>query len=135
VGYKTAMFFGIGLPMMFSTIFVFLIGKELFNTKAGLLAALLVNLADTHISFGYQLIPTSIGVALFTIVLYLLVKNRKKRELTFTFLTILFMFLLVITHNMSSFVLLCCIAFLLLGVFMYNRANAEQFPNNKALLL
>jgi len=132
VGYKTAMFLGIGLPMIFSTIFMFLIGKELFNTKAGLLAALLVNLADTHISFGYQLIPTSIGIALFTVVLYLLVKNRRKREYIFTFLTILFMLLLVITHNMSSFVLLCCIAFLLLGVFMYNRVNADQFPGQQS---
>jgi len=33
---------------------------------------------------------------------------------------------------MSSFVLLCCIAFLLLGVFMYNRANAEQFPKQQS---
>lgn len=122
VGYKAAMFLGIGLPLMLSTIFVFLIGRNVANVKVGLLAALLLNLADFHLSFGIQLIATTYGIALFTIIVYLLIRDRGNLRVSTVALTILLLLTMVITHTMSAFVMFCFILFFLIGIYVYKLA-------------
>lgn len=127
---KLSMFVGIGLPMILSTVFVFLIGKSLVNTQVGLLATLLVNLSDTHLQFGVQLGSTSYGVAIFTIIAYLLIRQNTKYIRSFLGMIILFLMVMVITHTMSSFVLLAFMAFSLLGALIHKviqRNNTGAF--------
>ncbi|MBT4512983.1 MAG: hypothetical protein HOC20_12360 [Chloroflexi bacterium] len=118
VDYKAAMFLGIGLPYALSAVFVFLIGRSLAGVKIGLLAALLTGLSDVHLQFGIDLMPTSYGIMFFAIIACLLLRKRGTGQLVRIGL-IAFLFLIIITHNMSSFVLLCLLASFLIGVYVY----------------
>jgi hypothetical protein len=84
-----------------------------------LLAALLLNLADFHLQWGIQIIATSFGVALFTIIAYLLIRDRGNLRVSTIALTILLLLTMVITHTMSAFVMFCFILFFLIGIYVY----------------
>lgn len=119
VDYKSAMFLAIGLPLIFSTIFTFLIGRTIASLKVGLLAALLVNLSDMHIQFGFELMPTSLGIALFSIIGYLIIRERNFPDVRFSMIAIMFLLLMVINHTMSGFVTFLFIFSLLIGTGIY----------------
>jgi len=126
VDYKTTMFLGIGLPVMLSTIFVFLIGRSVVNVKIGLLAALLLNLADYHLRYSVSLGSTGFGLALFTIIVYLLVRDRGALRVSTTGLVILLLLIMVITHTMSTLVMFCFLVFFLVGMYVYRFLYKER---------
>jgi hypothetical protein len=128
LGYKEAMFLGIGLPLIFGALFVYIIGCNIANAKIGLLAALLVNLSDVHLQFGVQLMPTSFGIILFTVIFYFIIHGQKNLDMRRRLLTLLLLFLLIITHTMSTFVVFIFILCLLIGNYLYNILFKKQ-PN------
>jgi len=128
LGYKEAMFLGIGLPLILSTVFVYLIGCNVANAKVGLLATLLINTADVHLQFGIQLMPTSFGIMLFTIIFYLIIHNKGGQDVKYRIFALVLLLLLVVTHNMSSFVMFLFILCLLIGNYAYNIFYKKQ-PN------
>ena len=115
---KTAMFLGASLPLLLSTIFVFLIGRRLANVKVGLLGALLINIGDFHLQWSIQVIAMSLGIALFTLIVYLALSDRSTTRLS-TFVIVIVIVLmveLVITHTVSAFIMLCFLLFFLIGM-------------------
>ncbi len=118
IDYKAAMFFAVSLPLILSTLFVFLFVRHLANAKVGLLAMLLLNLCDFHIAWSVQPIPTTLGVAFFPIIIYLVIRDRGNR-VPFISVAILLMVALVMTHTVSAFVMLCFMLFLLIGMYLY----------------
>lgn len=120
VDYKAAMFLGASLPLLLSTIFVFLIGQALVNAKVGLLAMLLLNLSDYHIMWGAEnIIAMSFGIALFTMIVYLLIRNSSRPRVSNTALVILFMIMLVLTHTVSSFIMACFLLMVVIGSYLH----------------
>lgn len=126
VDYKMAMFLSTGLPLMLSTIFVFLIGRNLANTKIGLLAALLLSLADFHLEWGIQITPMSLGIALFTIIIYLLIWNKGYARASISALAILLMLVLIMTHTVAAFVMFCFVLFFLIAMYAYRFLYRER---------
>ena len=71
---KDATMFSIILPFVVSSICVYLIGKELFDEKIGLLGMLIVNISDYHNWWGVAPQTTSYGVIIFFFMIFVLFK-------------------------------------------------------------
>ena len=106
--------------------FVFLIGRLIWNAKAGLLGALLLATANHHINLGVAVIPTTAAATLIPIIIYLLLKNNKDRRVSIQALVILLFLALILTHTVTAL----CMAILLfvfwVGSEIYNRLYRQQ---------
>lgn len=127
---KTAMFSAMGVSLIISTLFIFLIGKKLFGQQVGLLSTLFVNFSDFHILWGTQIIATTMGVILFTAILYvILVKNlsdiRIKAVLLILLVTVVF------THTISSFVVLILFIMVLIIQTGLRSIFGKESPSSK----
>lgn len=104
--------------------FVFLIGREIFNAKVGLISALLVAVFDWHIFWGIQYKAMELGIALVPIVFWLLILIRKRKDIRFSIITILMLFLVLITHPFVNFALL-----VILAIWLISFAICRYFLN------
>jgi hypothetical protein len=115
--YKYAAMFSISFLQVFlETVFTFLIGKHIFNSKIGLLAALIAVIANTSISFGFSPIPNTLGPPILLIIIYLLISVESIKS---KILALLFMIVLVLMHTISAFisVLVIFLGFLLSTIY------------------
>jgi hypothetical protein len=65
------------VQMVGNIIFSFLLGKELFNIKVGVVAALMLSCANWNITFGEWIIPNGIGATFALATAYLMIKQYK----------------------------------------------------------
>jgi len=117
-----SIFSSITFLVAFSTIFIFLLGQKLINTKAGLLAALMFVFGDYVIAFSLA-IPMSLGFVFFAIILYLFIASDPKpvlRRIAAFFLYIV----LILTHTIAAFALLVTAISLLVW------KNINKYINN-----
>jgi len=106
--------FIIGTLLTLSTVFVYLIVHNITrDPKISLLAMLLINFVDYHIQWSIQVIAMSFGLALFTILIYLIIKKEKK-PLVFTILIMVLLFDIIWTHTISAFI----VAIFLLSIYI-----------------
>jgi hypothetical protein len=107
--------------------FVFLIANYLFkNFRIGLLAALLVIVANLHILMSYWSIPNAFGAVFIPIILYLLFTNIKDTSrLNVSILLILTMIASILTH---SIVAMCIIVILFVA---WGASALYQFFSSK----
>ena len=79
LNYKmAALIFWSSLQVVAGVVFIYLIGKELFDRKTGIVAALMLSMANWVIFFNEWAIPNSIGVTLSLAVAYLGIRWFKK---------------------------------------------------------
>jgi hypothetical protein len=103
-------FYMISIILILSTIFTYLFTKEISNnSNIALFSLFLLSFADCHIRWTDQVIAMSFGLAIYSIILYLLIKIRSTNMLThhrpiYSSLLILFIFLIIWTHTISAFV-------------------------------
>lgn len=124
---KDSLFLSIGLFYILSTLFVFLLGQRLINTKTGLLAALLISITSFHIGWGAWLIPTSLGIGIFAMLLWLIFKGN--RNISSTLILIIMSFVLVFTHTIAAFATALALVFFLIASQVFKRlpgASGEQ---------
>lgn len=108
-------FYMIGTTLILSTIFTYLLVKEISNnSNIALFSLLLLSVADCHIHWTVQVIAMSFGLALYSIIIYLLIKissinmSASHRPIYLSLL-IIFTFLVIWTHTISSFITLITI--------------------------
>lgn len=138
LSYKMATMFSIStLQVVCDILFIFLIGRLLFNDKAGLLAALLVGIANWHIFFSYWTIPNTLGATLVIIILYLVLKLHKDRTNVMIPLSGLLMVTVLLTHAMATLWLaILLFAFWLVFVFykkLFEKKLATRYLLTMAL--
>lgn len=130
LNYKLGAMFSISFVQILSiTVFMFLIGKKIFNKKLGLLAGLLVCTANVVIQFGWWGIPNSIAAVYIPMIVYLLLKSENISK--FLFLVLFLMFALILTHPVTSMWMLLL---LLLGLLISNIApmfSLNDIKDNK----
>lgn len=125
--YKMAAMLSIGLlHVVLNSLFVFLMGRFIINTKVGLLAALLLMVASFHTWLGLFLIPMAIAAVLILPVLYLLFKLRKGNPALAISLSLLFMVVLIIAHALATMWLAILLFVVLIGFISYNRLYHEK---------
>jgi hypothetical protein len=83
---------------------VFLITKAFWTPKTGLLAAFLYVISDEAIHWAVNLIPTSLGVAFFALLLYTLFVYYYTRDTRFYLIFCTALVLLALTHQVSLFI-------------------------------
>ncbi len=106
----------IGSMGVISLLFLFCLGKILFNEKAGLLAALFLGFSNDFIFWGYYVIPMTLGLSLTMALIYLVIKRATvPRKLPFTVLFLLLMVVLIYTHTIAALVFFTIIASMYLG--------------------
>ena len=101
LGPKDSLFFSVGLFYIASILFIFLLGQRLADTKTGLLAALVISFASFHIGWGAWLIPMALGVAIFSMIVWLIF--RASFTVSNISLIIIMSFVLVLTHTIAAF--------------------------------
>ena len=75
VNLKDSLFISVGLINAFVLIFIFILGKRVLDHKSGLLAALLISFNPSNIGWGVILIPNSLGLSFFTIIISILIQG------------------------------------------------------------
>ncbi len=107
--YKFAAMVSVGLGQIIcNAVFVFLIANYLFkNRRVGLLAALMVIIANHHISMSYWSIPNGFAAAFIPVVVYLLLSTAKNnpRDINNLFMgifIILLMVAIILTHTIAA---------------------------------
>ena len=114
-------FFIISIIGTFSTIFVFLIGKHLFNTKIGLLSMLILNISNYHILWGINIIAMTQGAVFFAIIAFLIL-NKSKTEsnrIVWSIFLILFLIMITLTHTVATFVTFVALLSIFVAIKFY----------------
>jgi len=100
-------FFILGIIEVMSLVFLFLIGRELFDKKVGLLAALIMAVCNWHILWGFWMKGMTLSVAWLPILFFLLLASRRKAmRFPLVIFSIVIIFLIILTHTVSSLVIL-----------------------------
>ncbi len=118
---KEATNFGIIIPLVVTSIFVYLVAKKLINIQIGLLALLIVNITDYHIMWGSSPQTTTFGICLFYVFIFAIfmtyTANTNKK--IWLYISILFIPTLILTHAVSSYIALITLLGLTAGLIIY----------------
>lgn len=129
---KDATNFAIIIPLVISSICIFLVARDVINAKVGLLAMLIVNITDFHTYWGAAPQTTTYGICLYYFLIFFIfrgatTKSSKKTWLTFT---LFFIPVLILAHAVSSFIALISVLGLIAGSCVY-----RIFYDNRAVIL
>jgi len=140
LGYKMAALISISSMQIISLLlFVFLLGRFVFDAKVGLLATLLLGISSYVISFSYRTIPMTLGAVLIPIIIYLLFKVKQSKPLVAISLSLLLMVTLILIHPLAT----TCMAILLFALWggfevfnrIYNKRNTAVTLNIATLFV
>jgi len=118
----SSVFVTTGIMIAVSCLFVFLIGRKLVNTKAGLLAALILPLAAEAIERATAIIPMSLGFCFFLAILYFAFCRDKKR-VSDSLPVLLLSLALISTHTIAALVTLLSLIAVFVGIKLYKQIN------------
>jgi len=101
----SSIFISITFLLAFSTLFIFLLGQKLINTRVGLLASLLFIFGDQIILFSIWAIPQVLAFVFFIIILYLFIISTHS-SLHRRIIIIFLFFVVILTHTIGGFAIL-----------------------------
>lgn len=108
-------------------IFIYLISKNFFNRKIGLLSALILAITDSHIRFGWWIVPPTLCITTIIIILYLMFDGKSVAK---KFLIIILFFVLIFSHPFSAMIFMV----ILLITFLWSTI-AKQMHHSKAEIM
>jgi hypothetical protein len=129
---KDATNFAIIIPLVISSICIFLVARNIINAKVGLLAMLIVNITDFHTYWGAAPQTTTYGICLYYFLIFFIFRGAtiKLNKKTWLALILLFIPVLILTHAVSSFIALISILGLIVGSYIYRICY-----DNRAMIL
>ncbi len=128
--YRIASMFSISTPQIICLLlFVFLLGKYVFESKVGLLAALLLGTSSSIISWIYWALPYTFAAALIPMIIYLLFKLKQNNAIISTLLAIIMMAILMLAHPLTGLCMLILLTVFWAGTGIVDKANEEK-PSN-----
>jgi hypothetical protein len=124
LGYKYATMLSVNsLQAIADVLFVFLLGRAAFSQRVGLMAGLVLTVANYHVHMGFWTIPNTMGGTILAVAVYVLLTTRESHPLTGGLLLMLLMVSLILTHTVSS----ACMAVLLFTFWLAGRAYAGTY--------
>jgi len=134
--YKFAAMVSVSLGQIIcNALFVFLIADHLFkNFRAGMLAALMVIIANLHIYMSFWSIPNGFSSVFIPIALYLLFfRFRDRFHASFAFLYIVVLATIILTHTITA-MCMAILLFVIWGAFVIHRAYYKLQAENRESL-
>lgn len=126
--YKFATIFSVSLSQIIcNVLFIFLLGKFLFNNRIGLLASLLLVVANYHINMSYWSIPNAFAVVFVLLLLYLLLKVKMYTPVLISIISILLMADIILTHSVVSMFTAIILTFYLFGSSICNILYSKKY--------
>jgi len=131
MSYKYSTMLSISLFHVIGLIYVFLLGRFIFNSKVGLLSALLLGIAGYWINLGMGIHPTTLALVLVAPIIYVILKAGESRpgriSISLTFLSFIFMSVLIMTHTLTALSMAVLLFSFWLGYKAYKRLYDRQF--------
>jgi hypothetical protein len=121
-------YFGISVIEAMSCLFIFVIGRMVANEKIGLLSAAIVTILPYSIYWGVWIIPMTLGLNIFVIIAYLMIKKTFSCPRRNTALLIFFLLSLILVHSVASFIT----GVLLLVIFVSQRVYNTLFSPSRS---
>ena len=116
---KDSFFVSVGVMYCVVVFFIFLYVKNIIGVQIGLLSSLFIAVNQFHISWGAWLIPTSLGVLVFSIFLYLIHSRMNKNRCAILFILVASM--LIYLHTLSPLVISIAIFVYLISNYLFAR--------------
>jgi len=132
--------FIISIALALGTIFTYLMVRYVTgNEQIALFSLLLLNFFDAHIEWSVIVIAMSLGIVLYSFMLYLIfrsVDTREEHRLDYASILFLLMVLIIWTHTISSFIMLITFVSLYLSIYVYQTlyGRKEDQINSSFLL-
>ncbi|MGA3193074.1 MAG: hypothetical protein ABSD73_11295 [Candidatus Bathyarchaeia archaeon] len=127
--YKISAFLSISIVQAVSaSTLVYLIGSRVFNSRIGLLGALLLGTANYELSMGYWAIPNTMATVFALAIVFLLFRTTQEKpstNLCVTSLIMLFSGALILTHTVTSVFMLLLLVVFCVGFEVRNRVHHE----------
>lgn len=93
------------LQVIIDALIIFALARSLFNWRIGMLASLLITVANNHIRMSYWAIPNTLGVTMVLFILYLVLKRWQTGDVIARNLAFVLMFVLLLTHTVAALAL------------------------------
>lgn len=129
VGIKNSFFCSIVLSNIFITIFIFLFGRNIVGSRVALLGTLLFNINNDIIVYGVANITPGSLVLCYLLILLYLVFDKKSTVVDKAFM-VFFMFLMIITHQLTTFVSILMFSFIYLGKYITKKILYVKFDGH-----
>jgi hypothetical protein len=113
-------------------LFTYLIGKDLVNSKVGLMGALLVVMVPNLLSSGFSIYPNGLALFWMLIIIYLALKLYRKPSAALIFILLLFMLILVMTHTVTAAATLLLLFSFWIGSIIYGHFEKRQRSSYQA---
>ncbi len=117
LGLKDSVMASILFTESISIIFIFLLVKDFYTAKAGLLCAFLLAITSVHIMWGFLSTPQTMVLSLAPLILYTLYKATQQHRASYMSIVILLFITVVFTHPLSALIIWTT----LLGVYLFDR--------------
>mgnify|MGYP007042359762 CR=1 FL=1 len=113
-------------------LYTFMLAGCLANTRVALFATLLLSIAQTSIRWGWWLTPTTIGVSLAPVLVYLLLNTRPERIMRDRLMAFIIITYLLTAHVFSAFVVFAITSLMFLAWFL-SAFHTQVHTGNKNL--
>ena len=129
LGYKLSTMLSICLLQVIGLIFIFVVGKFVYNEKVGLLASLLLGVGAVQIQLGLWTRPILLGTILLPVIVYMLFKSRanENKSIIFVSLAILTSAILILTHTIASLSMVMLLFSFWFGFEIYKRIYHDRY--------
>jgi hypothetical protein len=140
IGLHNSYFF-LGVIECISVVFIYLIGRAVVNERTGLLAALLLVLANQFIFWGgVNITPLTLGIVLTLVVLVVLFLVPRNDLVSFTILLLVVLASVLLTHEGTGgytaiALVVAIVVFAIIRRGVRRATNGHQTQNAKALTL
>lgn len=131
---KDAVFFSIGLISIICTIFVYIFVNRFAGPRVGLLSVLIICLSSQIIDIGITNITAGSLVLCYFLVLLGLFIHRE-RHISALILGLFVMFVMIITHQLTIFVVFLILCMFVLSLFLFEHVFTVKGQNFKFQLL
>lgn len=123
---REAMILSLGLFEAISISFIFLLARNVFDAKIGLMSALVLGINNLHITWGWYIVAQTLGISIAALLLYLIMSRREYQTARFRLTTFIALVALILTHSVSSFIILIILTAYYLGNVIYSSFTGSK---------
>jgi len=131
---EVTMLIFVPIQVVGDAVLIYLIGKELFSERIGLLASLLVMTAGWHIFFGYVVIPSTLATTFVLVAVFLLIRAHKNKNWWYFISALCFVTVATYTHPIPVLWLCALLGIFVFGMLVYRYLYKQDVGSIKKVI-